>query len=37
MNLVASMPNINDYIEKNYRIIDKIGEVELLIPNESSN
>lgn len=37
VNLVSAMPQINMFIEKNYRIVDKIGDIEILTPNESSN
>lgn len=36
-NLVEYMPRIEEYINSRYTIVNKIGSVEVLIPNENSN
>lgn len=37
MNLVSYMPYLNAFISQNYTLVDKIGDTEILIPNESRN
>ncbi|MCX7928129.1 MAG: hypothetical protein N2558_00400 [Patescibacteria group bacterium] len=36
-NLVEYMPRIQEYINSRYTVVDKIGAVDILVPNENSN
>ena len=33
MNLVEYMPKINSHVEKYYRVVDKVGGAEIMVPN----
>lgn len=37
MSINQYMPQLNDYVEKNYYLVAKIQGIDILIPNESSN